>query len=255
MAVKQSTIDKYVGKIFPSAYDGDMEIIEVLGAGKCKVKFLNNDNVKETWIKSVTDGEVRDLERRPIYKVGVMDTKGYLKKGTPKPKDYSVWNGMIQRCYNENTRSTLMTYKDVEVSDDFKMFSKFKVWYEQQIGYDQEGWHLDKDVLSLDNKVYSAETCVLIPPDINCLITNNKSVRGELPVGVTYNCTKTRYRARIQKQTGWVSLGTYDHPEEAFLAYKQAKEDYIKDVAEKWKGDIDIRVYNALMNWEININD
>ena len=40
---------------------------------------------------------------------------------------------------------------------------------------------------------------------------------------------------------------------EAFQVYKQAKEAYIKEVAEKWKGNIDPRVYEALMNWTVEI--
>ena len=50
-------------------------------------------------------------------------------------------------------------------------------------------------------------------------------------------------------------LGGFDTPEEAFLAYKQAKEAYIKEVANKWKGQIDPKVYEALMNWNVEITD
>ena len=40
-------------------------------------------------------------------------------------------------------------------------------------------------------------------------------------------------------------------PEEAFQAYKQAKETYIKLQAEKWKDQIDVRAYEALMRYEV----
>ena len=51
------------------------------------------------------------------------------------------------------------------------------------------------------------------------------------------------------------SLGFYDTPDGAFLAYKEAKEAHIKEVAEKWKEQIDSRVYDALMNWTVEIDD
>ena len=38
-------------------------------------------------------------------------------------------------------------------------------------------------------------------------------------------------------------------------AYKQPKEDYIKEVANKWKDQIDPRVYDALMKYEVEITD
>ena len=47
----------------------------------------------------------------------------------------------------------------------------------------------------------------------------------------------------------------FDTEIEAFKAYKQAKESFIKEQAEKWKSQIDIRAYNALMNYEVSIND
>ena len=42
---------------------------------------------------------------------------------------------------------------------------------------------------------------------------------------------------------------------EAFNAYKTAKEIYIKELANKWEGKIDIRAYEALMNYAVEITD
>lgn len=49
----------------------------------------------------------------------------------------------------------------------------------------------------------------------------------------------------------------YNTEEEAFYAYKDAKERYIKSVAEKYfqEGKITKRVYNALMKYEVEITD
>ena len=40
-----------------------------------------------------------------------------------------------------------------------------------------------------------------------------------------------------------------------FNAYKVAKEAFVKEQANKWKGKIDDRAYNALMNYEVEITD
>lgn len=52
-------------------------------------------------------------------------------------------------------------------------------------------------------------------------------------------------------------MGTFDTPEEAFQTYKIAKEAYIKEVAQDSydKGEITEKVYQALMNWQIDITD
>lgn len=256
MAVKQETIDKYVGKVFPSNNCGDVEVIEALDKGKLKVKFLNTGNVRVYDKASVVRQEMRDVEAFPVYTTGIQDIKGYLVKGQPNPKDYNIWNAIRQRCYNLNIQDRLYPqYIGCTMSEDFLIFSKFKEWYNNQIGCDQDGWHIDKDLLVKGNKVYSAETCILLPKQINSAIVIHNRGSNNFPMGVIYNCTKTRYRARIQRKEGWESLGAYDTPEEAFYAYKPVKEAYVKSIAEQWKDKIDPRAYQALMNWTIDIDD
>lgn len=255
MAVKQETIDKYLGKVFKTNKCGDVEVIDMLDRGKLKVKFLNTGNIRVYDKASVTRQEMRDVEAFPVYTTGVQDIKGYLVKGQPAPKDYSVWSAIRQRCYNKNCKDSFLAYEGCTMSEDFLVFSKFKEWYNSQIGCDQDGWHIDKDLLVKGNKVYSAETCVLLPNEINSAIVVHNRGNNNFPMGVIYNCTKTRYRARIQRKDGWESLGTYDTPEEAFYAYKPVKEAYVKSIADKWREQIDPRAYQALMNWTIEIDD
>ena len=53
------------------------------------------------------------------------------------------------------------------------------------------------------------------------------------------------------KKLGNYYIGSFDTPEEAFQAYKTAKEAYIKEVADKWRGQITEQVYEALINYKI----
>ena len=50
-------------------------------------------------------------------------------------------------------------------------------------------------------------------------------------------------------------LGYFKTEIEAFNAYKQAKESFVKEQANKWKDQIDERAYNALMNYTVEITD
>jgi len=245
---------EYEGSVFKTNKYGDVEVVEYINSSFVKIRFINTNHVKEEHLSSVRSGYVRDDSIPTTCGVGFIDVEG-ASIGRKMTKEYHLWNNMINRCYNEKGLSSNPTYKDCHVSEEWMYLSNFKEWCHQQIGFDQVGWHLDKDILSKDNKVYSEDTCVFVPSEINCAVTNNKSVRGQFPQGVIYNCTKTRYRARIQRGAKWESLGTYDTPEEAFYAYKPVKEAYIKSLAENWKDKIDPRVYEALMKWEINIDD
>ena len=245
---------EYEGSVFKTNKYGDVEIVEYINSSKVKIRFINTNHVKEEHLSSVRSGYVRDDSIPTTCGVGFIDVEG-ASIGRKMTKEYHLWNNMINRCYNEKELSRNPTYKDCHVSEEWMYLSNFKEWCHKQIGFNEDGWQLDKDILSKDNKVYSEYTCCFVPPEINCAITNNKSVRGQFPQGVIYNCNKTRYRARIQRSNKWESLGTYDTPEEAFYAYKPVKEAYIKELANKWKDKIDPKVYNALMKWEINIDD
>ena len=46
-------------------------------------------------------------------------------------------------------------------------------------------------------------------------------------------------------------LGLFNTPQEAFAAYKPFKEALCKQLALKWKTEIDERLFNAMMNWSV----
>ena len=50
-------------------------------------------------------------------------------------------------------------------------------------------------------------------------------------------------------------LGTSINEKELFLKYKFHKEKELKELAEKYKGLIDERVYNALINYDVEEGD
>ena len=248
--------EKYEGKVFKTNNYGDVVVLEYISSRDITIRFINTSNVRKVFLPQLKSGKIRDNELKPVYKVGVMDIPNAV--GTrDHPKSYRAWNNMLQRCYNENMRSKHTTYSDCEVSDDFKYYSKFKEWAEKQVGYDQNGWCLDKDILVKGNKTYSAETCCFIPQEINCLITGANAIRGVYPIGVYHDTSKCkkRFSARVSKNGKHKRFGSYETPEEAFEVYKREKESYIKEVANKWKDHIDPRVYKALYEWTINIDD
>lgn len=251
----QKAKEKYEGEVFKTNNYGNVEVVEYLDSYHITVKFLNTSSVTITTASALKTGILKDPEIHDTHKYGIMDLPKSVGRGGNCDPLYHKWNGMMQRCYNLKNKMNNPTYEVCTSSETFRYFSKFKSWYYSQIGCDQKDWHLDKDIIVKGNKIYAEDTCCIVPPEINCALTVNKRVRGAFPQGVIYNCTKTRYRARIQRGNKWESLGTYDTPEEAFQAYKPVKEAHIKSLAEKWKDQIDIRVYEALMNWTVEITD
>ena len=248
---------EYEGKIYPTNSYGDVVVLEYSNVRDVTIKFLNTGNVRKTATSELKKGEIRDNEAFPVYVVGIMDVPNELRRGQPNPREYSIWNGIRQRCYNENNRDKLMSYKDVEMSENFKIYSYFKEWCHKQIGFNEEGWQLDKDILSKGVKLYSEDTCCFVPAEITTLILKADRIRGNYPMGESPHTSKVhkRFSARVSKNGKYKRFGSYLTPEEAFVVYKREKEKHIKEVANKWKDQIDPRVYEALMNWEVSIDD
>ena len=115
---------------------------------------------------------------------------------------------------------------------------------------------MDKDLLVKGNKVYSEDSCVFLPSEINSLLTKRTASRGEYLIGVSWCNKRKAFEARVRKNKGKREhLGYFNTELEAYNAYKNAKESFIKEQAEKWKGKIDERAYNALMNYQVEITD
>lgn len=168
-------------------------------------------------------------------------------------REYHFWQNLIRRCKCPNFQQEFPTYIGCTVSENFKSYSYFYEWCQNQIGFSQEGYHCDKDLLLRGNKVYSENTCVFIPNELNNLLASCKAARGSLPIGVV--AVGSRFRVYCHRGSASSHVGYFDTPNEAFTAYKQAKEAHIKLQAEKWKAHIDPRAFAALMAYEVLATD
>ena len=163
---------------------------------------------------------------------------------------------MIQRSYDDDFKEREPTYKGCEVCTEWHNFQNFAEWFEDNYyKIPGEVMSLDKDVLVKGNKIYSPETCMFVPQDINILFTKCDNSRGDYPIGVSYHKQKGKYISRCNVCNKLKHLGYFDNPEEAFNAYKTAKEKYIKEVADKYKEYIPQKLYEAMYNYEVEIDD
>ena len=92
------------------------------------------------------------------------------------------------------------------------------------------------------------------PTELNNILTKCNKNRGEYPLGINYD-PKRGYKACLSRNSEKVYLGYYSSIEDAFDVYRNAKEVFIKQQAEKWRCQIDPRAYEALMNYQVEITD
>ena len=244
-----------VGKVCKSKSSGDFKILKYNDTANVEIQFFNTGYHKVAEMKEVRNGNIKDPYLPSVFGVGIIGAKYPITINGVKTKEYVLWCRMLQRCYSDEFKKKRPTYEGCEVSEKFKSYEHFYEWCNSQVGF-KDGFHLDKDLLVKGNKVYSENTCIFIPKEINSLLTKCDASRGGHLIGVYWCNTNNAFVAKVRRNKGKQEhLGLFKTEIEAFKAYKQAKETFVKEQANKFKSQIDPRAYNALMNYEVSTDD
>jgi len=240
-----------VGERYKTNSFGWVEIIVYRGTYDCTIKFDNTGTILEkVSYGNVKMGSVKDLYAPIVFGVGYMGIGKFMARAPSgkKTSEYNAWKGILDRCYRENRSVRNKAYIGCTVADEWQCFQNFAKWYEENWKRHMKGWDLDKDLFVKDNRVYSPENCCFVPQEINKILirrTDNKNA----PMGAIFKNGK--FIVRMYKDGERLTLGSYNNAEQASMVYKTAKEDYIKELAERWKPYLDVRAYNSLMSYEL----
>lgn len=237
-----------------------MKIIEYNSNRDIIVEFQDEykEKVHTSYI-NFQNGQVKNPYHPSVYGIGTIGDKYPCIINNKTTEEYGAWVNILKRCNDLNYKKRKPTYQNAVCCNEWLYYPNFYEWLHKQSNFKKwlKGykWGVDKDILIKGNKVYSPETCCLVPENVNLLFIKSDGSRGNLPIGVTKHGNKYQARCRLMNDNKY--LGNYNTPEKAFLAYKKTKESYIKQVAQEeyTKGNITKRCYEAMMNYEVEITD
>lgn len=241
-----------------------VKCVDYKNAHSVTVEFQDN---KKTRIVTSWDVFIKGIVTNPnsptIFKVGFVGSKYPTTKNGHELKEFYTWKHMLERCYSSAYKEKHPAYKGVTCCKEWLLYENFYEWLHRQENFykwlNEPRSALDKDILIKNNKIYSPDTCCLVPTDINSLFVKQFLSRGKYPIGVQYDKRKNKYTACCRTHGFWNPgfLGLYNTIEDAFLAYKEYKENLIKQIAQEEykKGTITKRCYEAMMNYEVEITD
>lgn len=243
-----------------------MKIIEYNDYRNITVQFQDKYKAKvHTTYQHFINGEVKNPYGKSVYGVGMIGDKYSTSINRKHVREYLCWSCILERCYSDLYKNKHPTYQNAICCEEWLLYENFYEWLHSQENFDKwlngERWTIDKDIFIKRNKIYSPDTCCLVPQIVNCLFVKCDAARGDLPIGVTYHKATQKYRAEISKYHNGKNIsehiGLYDTIEEAFRAYKKAKESYIKKVAEEEyiNNNITKQCYEAMMNYQVEITD
>jgi len=234
-----------------------MKIIEYKGRHNITVEFTGHGNTVSSSYENFKRGVIKNIYDKSVYNIGFIGEGKY--KPTINQKHtarYSVWLDMLRRCFSDKFKNKYPTYKNCTVCDEWLNFQNFAEWYEDnfyEVG--NQIMNIDKDILFKKNKLYCPNTCIFVPQEINLLFIKYDKCRGNFPIGVTFNKKHNKFYSSCEYKDNNKYLGFYDTPEEAFEAYKNYKENLIKEVADKYKNIIPDKLYNAMYKYQVEITD
>lgn len=239
------------GEIFITNEGYTIKIIECFGSENCTIQFENSFIIKNRTYGNIVKGRVKNPYHPSVCGIGYIgEGKHTCKENGKLTKSYKTWQNMLKRCYDKKELERHPTYKGCFVEESWHNFQVFAEWFTNNY---IDGQALDKDILLKMNKVYSSETSCFVPYEINKLFVKGNKIRGELPIGVSK--LRNKFQSGLTINGKRVHLGHFNTPEEAFQAYKTAKEDYIKEMANKWKDQITEETYQAMYNYKVEITD
>ena len=241
------------GKILTSDKYGPYQILEYINNYTVTIKFLNTGYVKNTDLYHIIHNSVRDPYHISIYNFGYIGEGKFTSyHKNIYYKIYKRWSDMIRRCYDPLANHyNRYGGRGITVCEEWRNLQNYGIWEEENCI--DSTYVLDKDILIKHNKVYSPQTCCFIPEPINMIFCNINDKKRNLPTGVSKKGKS--YIAQIMINKEKVHLGSFDSILDAFNAYRVAKEMQIRNAAEEYKEKISNKVYHALLNYKVEIDD
>jgi len=238
-----------IGAVNKNTFGTDMKIIEELDGGKCVVEFQDDFKFhKEICNTNFISGNVKNPYDKTLYNIGYLGVGKYNTFGKNKSRKttaYIFWFNLMERCYSEKRRDKHMTYTDAYLSDEWHNFQNIAAWVDENY-YEVKGerMHLDKDILVKGNRVYSPDTCLIVPQRINMMfMTKEKNRDPDLPNAI-YRCVNG-----FQASYNGKSLGVFKTVEDAVTAHDSKKRIHIKQVVEEYGDILPPKVREALLRW------
>lgn len=234
---------------------GETYVVLELKGSKSLIKFLGSGTIMNTTNRQIKSNQIKD----PVASLytGVIND---VSPDDKESKSHVKWRSMISRVYSEKALLKRPTYKNTTVCDEWKTYSNFKVWFDANY---IEGYHLDKDIKVLNANVYSPDTCIFLPQELNSITCVSDRIRGDLPLGVSpCDSIKNPYKAdiryrgsngeRIRKY-----IGCYPTKEDAFHAYREFKLNVIAEKAWRYfnEGKITEEVRDLILKYDFSIED
>lgn len=183
------------------------------------------------------------------------NTRGWIGEGpyTSKHPAYVTWRNMIQRC-NARCDPKKLVAKDPDCWNGMPLewmdFQNFAAWWDAQHEsqyFSSFKLQIDKDLFCVWSRLYSPDTCALLPAQINILLKYYDPAKG-----VKQRKRTGKWYLTSQKYGKRVARNSFDTMDEAYFARLDLIRAEVISIAAPMRHIFSERVYEQLVHgyWE-----
>lgn len=183
--------------------NGELKVIKYYHAKKVLVRFTETGFETIAASDNIRRNKIKDLMRPSVCGVGYL---GVPTSSHPLDrKAYICWQSMMRRCYSDTEQEKCPTYKGCTVDSRWHNFQAFLSWYKEVYPNDGKKYQIDKDILVKGNRIYSADTCLMVTAQENLAEMCNRALSRQFlfisPLGVV---THIKNMSMFCKQNGLI---------------------------------------------------
>ena len=169
-------------------------------------------------------------------------------------RSYRRWNAFMVRCsgkYKYEYHDFDKYHGTTAVSEDWKGkqgYQNFVEWHRKQIGYLDNDYVIDKDILGGNS--YSADNCVLVPKTLNLLMSKDQQGR-KYQRGVSFHNNKYRAEISFERKSTVIQCDT---EAEAISTYKTLRNELVDSILERISSGnilVDEKVVSLIKAWKL----
>lgn len=250
----------FIGHIFPQNCGDDLRVISKSDKKQGNITLYECEFLKYP-CKNKLFKEKGTILKGLVRNYNIPDKYGFYfgegifetKRNSIEAKIYSILSKIKFRCYRNLGKDINNYYNKVLVCEEWHNFQNFCQWYLDNSKWNTFGYELeiDKDILCnikhLETKIYSPETCLLIPMELNRFLAGDNLNSG------VYN-RNCKFKVQIQYNKKLHHLGTYSTFEKAKEVYAKEKKKYWFEEVNKFNLPNDLReiLLKYDFNWKFN---
>lgn len=253
-SVSDSNIHEFfIGEQFKTNQGDLVKIIDgpfrIIKGGKLRQIYKIQSILYPEFIKEYNRDDIKNGNiYNPLMPSSLSEYSGIGKYSKSKnTREYNIWKGILNRKKDDKRRNSV-AYQDTEISDDFLNFQNFCSFFikEKELYPSEykESLECDKDYLYLINKlkkkIYSSETCLVIPSELNGYITGFYK-----KVTLFYN---NKYKVEFPRGN-WGYYRLFENEDEAFEVYFKERDRGFKYLLNKYKNILPDKYYNILIKF------